>query len=174
MCPTLATVDSNSPSSLSKSSSEIVINGVSTRALIDSCSTDSFIYPRLMKSLYLPKYPEHRDITMAQSSLSARTLGFWTVDLGGKQYSKICLSILPGLCADLLLGLDFQKQHPSVIFHHGGPQAPLEVCGLSMLKVGPPDLLLIWLLTVTQLPQSRGGVVMMTGSLLTLRLNVYW
>ena len=45
-----------------------------------------------------------------------------------------------GLCADLLLGLDFPKQHRSVIFHHGGPQPPLEVCGLSMLKVGPPKL----------------------------------
>ena len=62
-----------------------------------------------MKSLNLPKYPEHRYITIAQSSLSARTLGFCVVDLelGGKQYSKIPLSILPGLCADLLLGLDF-------------------------------------------------------------------
>ena len=141
MCPTLATVNSNSPSSLSKSSSEIVIKGVSTRALIDSCSTESFIHPRLMKSLNLP-YPEHRDITTAQSSLSARTLGFCMVDLelGGKQYSKIRLSILPGLCADLLLGLDFQKQHQSVIFHLGGPQPPLEVCGLSMLMVGPPEL----------------------------------
>ena len=78
---------------------------------------------------------------MAQSSLSARTL-FCTVDLelGGKQYSKIRLSILPGLCADLLLGLDFQKQHQSAIFQHGGPQPPLEVCGLSMLKVGPLEL----------------------------------
>ena len=62
------------------------------------------------------------------------------LELGGKQYSKICLSILPCLCADLLLGLDFQRQHRSVIFHHGGPQPPLEVCGLSMLKVGPPEL----------------------------------
>ena len=86
MCPTLATVNSNSPSSLSKSSSEIVINGVRTRALINSCSTESFIHPRLMKSLNLQKYSEHRDITMAQSSLSARTLGFCMIDLelGGK------------------------------------------------------------------------------------------
>ena len=52
--PTLATVDSSSLSSLSKSSSEIVINGVSMRALIDSCSTESFIHPRPMKSLNLP------------------------------------------------------------------------------------------------------------------------
>ena len=35
----------------------------------------------------------------------------------------------------LLLGLDFQKQHQSVIFHHGGPQSPLKVCGLSVFEV---------------------------------------
>ena len=142
MCHTFATVDFNLPSSLSKSSSEIVINGVSTRALIDTCSMESFIHPWFMKSLNLPKYPKRRGITMAQSSLSARTLGFCKVDLelGGKQYSKIHLSILPGLFADLLLGLYFQKQHQSIMFHQGGPQPPLEVCGLSMLKVGPPEL----------------------------------
>ena len=26
------------------------------------------------------------------------------------------------------------------IFHHGGPQSPLEVCGLNVLKIEPPDL----------------------------------
>ena len=30
----------------------------------------------------------------------------------------------------------FSEEHQSGIFHHGGPQPPLEVCGLSMLKVG--------------------------------------
>ena len=71
-----------------------------------------------MKSLNLPKYPEHMEITMVQSSLPAGTLGFCMVDLelGGKQYTKIRFSILPGLCADLLLGLDYQKQHQSIIF----------------------------------------------------------
>ena len=79
---------------------------------------------------------------MVQSSLSAKTLGFCMANLTleGKQYTKVCLSILPGLCADLILGFDFQKQHQSIIFHHGGPQLPLEVCGFSVLKVEPPDL----------------------------------
>ena len=62
------------------------------------------------------------------------------LELGGKQYTKIRLSILLGLCADLQLGLDFQKQHQDIIFNNGGPQPPLEVCRLSMLKVGPPEL----------------------------------
>ena len=61
---------------------------------------------------------------MAQSSLSAKTLGFCmaNLELGSNQYTNIHLSILPGLYAYLHLGLDFQKQH------------------LSVLKVEPTDL----------------------------------
>ena len=95
-----------------------------------------------MESLDFSKHPEHMNIAMAQSSLSAKTLRFCMANLtlGGKQDTRVCLSILPGLCEDLLLGLNFQKKHWSVIFHHGGLQSPLEVCGLSVLKVKPPDL----------------------------------
>ena len=79
---------------------------------------------------------------MAQSTLSAETLGHCLVnlELDGKTYSNLHLSILPGLCSDLILGLDFQKQHQSISFHHGGPKPPLVVCGLTTLKVEPPDL----------------------------------
>ena len=79
---------------------------------------------------------------MAQSSLSAKTLGYCIADLelGGKIYSNLHLSILPGLYLDLILGLDFQKQHQSVSFYHGSPEPPLVVCGLSTLKVESPDL----------------------------------
>ena len=61
---------------------------------------------------------------MAQSSPSAKTLGFCmaNMELGGNQYANVLMSILPGLCADLLLRLDFKKHHQSVISHHGGPQ----------------------------------------------------
>ena len=48
------------------------------------------------------------------------------------------MSILPGLCADLILGLDFQSQHTSVVFHYGGSEPQLSVCGFSTLKVDPP------------------------------------
>ena len=89
--------------------------------------------------------------------------------LGGKQCTNVRLSILPGLCADLILGLDSQKQHHSVIFHHGGPQSSLEVCGLSVLKVEPPDLFAN--LTSDSHPPTHGGATMLTESLLTLRFD---
>jgi len=53
---------------------------------------------------------------MAQSSLSAKTLGRCVTDieLGGKTYPNVQLSILSGLCSDLILGLDFQSQYQRV------------------------------------------------------------
>ena len=57
MYPTLATATSDIPSTLMKSSCEVTINGVNTRALIDSCSTESFIHPHLADTLRLQKYP---------------------------------------------------------------------------------------------------------------------
>ena len=139
---TLAAIPSSTPPTLLKSSSKVTIDGVSARALIDSCSTESFIHPHFAETLNLQRYPDPRDISMAQSTLSAKTLGHCIADLepGGKTYSNLRLSILPGLCSDLILGLDFQKQHQSVSFHHGGPEPPLIVCGLTTLKVEPPDL----------------------------------
>ena len=140
--PTLATVPSAAPPTLQKSSTKVVINGVSATALIDSCSSESFIHPDLVDTLNLPKHPACKSISMAQSTLSAETLGHCIVslDLDGKTYSDLHLSILPGLCSGLILGLDFQKQHHSVSFHHGGPKPPLQVCGLTTLKVESPDL----------------------------------
>ena len=48
-------------------------------------------------------------------------------------------SVLPELCAELILGLDFQSQHKSVIFEHGSKPS-LSVCGLSSLIKDPPQL----------------------------------
>ena len=78
----------------------------------------------------------------AQSSLSAQTLGYCIVDLvlNEKLYPKFCMLILPGLCSDIFLGLDFQSQHQSVSFQHNGPKPPLTVRGFSVLMVKSPDL----------------------------------
>ena len=47
--------------------------------------------------------------------------------------------ILPDLCADLILGLDFQSRHKNVVFNYGGPEPPLSVCGFSTLNISPPE-----------------------------------
>ena len=56
------------------------------------------------------------------------------------KYQGFKLSVLPELCADLILGIDFQSQHSSVVFHYGGSEPPLSVDGLSTLNVDLPEL----------------------------------
>ena len=56
------------------------------------------------------------------------------------KYQGFKLSVLAELCADLILGIDFQSQHSSVVFHYGGSEPPLSVYGLSTLNVDPPEL----------------------------------
>ena len=56
------------------------------------------------------------------------------------KYQGFKPSVLAELCADLILGIDFQSQHSSVVFHYGGSEPPLSVYGLSTLNVDPPEL----------------------------------
>ena len=46
---------------------------------------------------------------------------------------------MPGLCADLILGLDFQSQHSNVTFCYGGSEPQLALCGFSKLNIEPPE-----------------------------------
>ena len=56
------------------------------------------------------------------------------------KYQGFKLSVLPKLFADLILGIDFQSQHSSAVFHYGGCEPPLSVYGLSTLNVDLPEL----------------------------------
>ena len=122
----------------------VSINGFMAIALVDSGSSESFIYPKLVESASLFVYPTTSTISMATSSLETKVNGFCLVDLKlGRLYRNLHLlhlSVLPELCADLILCLDFQSQHKSVIFEHGGSKPSLSICGLSSLNMDPPQL----------------------------------
>ena len=138
--PTLATV--GAPESLSKSSGTVTIQGLEVKALFDSGSTESFIHPRLVERVALTVQPSSGTVSMATSaSRTVSITGTCVADLSyqGRKYADYKLSVLPGLCADLILGLDFQSQHSSVTFHYGGSEPPLAVCGFSKLNIDPPE-----------------------------------
>ena len=101
MAPTLATVPVGTPTSLSKSSGTVDIEGIQVKAIFDSGNSESLMRPK---------------------------------------YQAFKLSVLPELCADLILGIDFQSQHSSVVFHYGGSEPPLSVYGLRTLNVDLPEL----------------------------------
>ena len=85
--------------------------------------------------------PVVSQVAMATSSLSTKTEGSCSVTIKyqGQTYKEFHLSVMPGLCSDLILGLDFQSQHDSVTFKYGGTKPPLSVCSLTTLNIEPPS-----------------------------------
>ena len=63
----------------------------------------------------------------------------YDIPLPRKTYKDFRLSVMPGLCSDLILGLDFQAQHDSVTFMYGGTELLLSVCSLTTLNIEPPS-----------------------------------
>ncbi|XP_048582652.1 uncharacterized protein LOC125561897 [Nematostella vectensis] len=140
--PILATLTANPPKSLSKSCGVVNIQGLQVKALFDSGSSESYIHPSLVEQASLTVQPSSSTVSMATSSTGAiKVSGTCTVDLTyqGRRYEGLKFSVLPGLCADLILGVDFQSKHESVIFQYKGSEPPLSVCSFSTLNVDPPE-----------------------------------
>ncbi|NRB15973.1 MAG: DDE-type integrase/transposase/recombinase [Rhizobiales bacterium] len=121
---------------------EVKINGKPVRGVADSASSYSFMHPACSKSLNLKVFPAHDRISMASKSLTTEVTGYCIVTLKVKdeEYDNFKFLILPNLCTNLILGLDFLCLHESITLKYGGSQPPLTVCGLSTLKVNPPSL----------------------------------
>ena len=110
---------------------------------MDSGSSQSFINPQLMELHGLPVYSSSGTVCLASASQSTQIQGYCTVNLAlmGCQYNNVHLYVLPSLCADIILGLDFQTERQSVNLNYGGKEAPLNlVCELSSLNVKSPEL----------------------------------
>ncbi|XP_015749527.1 PREDICTED: uncharacterized protein LOC107329347 [Acropora digitifera] len=109
------------------------------QALFYSGSTESFIHPNLVRRTGLTVRPAGGAVSMASTALSATVTGTCTTNFEyqNQKYTNVHLSVLPMLCADLTLGLDFQSQHESITFQYGGSEPPLSVCGFSTLNMDP-------------------------------------
>ena len=60
---------------------------------------------------------------MASDKLTARVVGKVCNNrlLQGRDYSNVMLNVMPGLCADVVLGEDFLRPHKEVVIKLGGP-----------------------------------------------------
>ena len=140
--PALATVQTVAAKTLSKACVDITINDKQIKALVDSGSSDCFIHPHIVQSLRLQKHDTNEHVSMATSSLTAKMPGYCIADikLNDTIYENVKLFILQDLCADIILGQDWQEQHESVTITYGGPVSPLKLCNLTTLNVPPPSL----------------------------------
>ncbi|XP_076052612.1 uncharacterized protein LOC143032026 [Oratosquilla oratoria] len=143
--PTLLTLAATFPKNLSHAATDITVNGHSLKALIDSCSSDSFISEKVAQKLKLTVVLASKEISMASASLNTSSPGYVMVDLGhvNQNYPCVQLGVLKDLCCDVILGHDFQKQHESVTFQYGGNKPSLRVtsnCALATADIEEPSL----------------------------------
>ena len=79
---------------------------------------------------------------MATKDLEAQVSGFCvtTIIVNNKTYPIIKLHIFPNLCADVILGQNWQALHESVTFKYGWSKPEVEVCNPMALHVSSPPL----------------------------------
>ena len=78
---------------------------------------------------------------MASTSLCSKIMGMCgvNIELNKIRYENMKFKIMKDLCADVILGLDFQPQHESVTLMFGDMKEPLIISGLTILKTEPPS-----------------------------------
>ncbi|XP_055862342.1 uncharacterized protein LOC106074444 [Biomphalaria glabrata] len=127
---------------LGKSTSLILLNGVPLKALIDTGSCESYVAARVARNHKWPIKISVDRIFMASTHLSRVTEGhiFATIQLKDEKYENIKLSLLDGLCSDVILGLDFISLHENLQIPFSGKRPPLCVSTLRPAKVEAPSL----------------------------------
>ena len=116
----------------------VVLNNLPMQALIDTGASDSFINETIAKESNLNFFGESSRVSMASEVVTAPILGKTTVNLSvkGQNYADIVLCVVPGLCADVVLGQDFIRLHDELIIKLGGPRKTLlidkdRICSVS-------------------------------------------
>jgi hypothetical protein len=135
--------DCNNPSVKSAMIS-IEVNNMTLSALVDTGSSNSFISKATAKTLGVRIRPSRSKVSLA-STATATTIGDCTVSLQheGVTYNNFTVSVLPEVCADIILGHDFLNKHSALnmTFGGGGSNKPaLKICNLAVANVPTPDL----------------------------------
>ena len=142
--PTLAasSISSASPGGLSKATLKGEVNGQSVDMLIDTGSSQSFISLQLVKKHKWKMFQATGEVLMASTAHASKVHGYCvvTIQLPEHAYSNVKLTVLPDLCADVILGHDVLNQHASVEIPFGGSRPSLTVCGLATMAVPLPTL----------------------------------
>ena len=136
--------DGCSPHPLSESMENVKINGHPLKCVADSASSSNFIHPACAEDLKLPLTPivHNYEVGMASKSLKVNATSYCDVNLKIKDriYKDLRLYVLPHLCTNLILGLDFLTKHKSVTLNYGGNHPAISICGFSKLKTEPKSI----------------------------------
>ena len=127
--------------SLKKAQITVQVHNLQLNALVDTGSSDSYINSQIATEYGWKVIPSTCSINMASTSLTKKTQGHCIVPLSynGRMYTQK-LSLLPDLCADVILGHDFLGKHSEVNFPFDGPQVSLKILGVAAANVEAPSL----------------------------------
>lgn len=131
--PSLCAITAACPPSLNHASLPVLVNGMKLTALIDSCSSNSFISEKAFHVLNIPLKPSNKKVSMALTSMESYIIGHCNLNVvvSGQTYDKVHFDILKDLCSDIILGYDFQKQHQKLTFCLGGTKPDLVVSTIN-------------------------------------------
>ena len=129
-------------SSLDRAIVDIQVNNVPTQALLDTGSSETFISKQFAESCRFKLYPTTGSVAMASTSYHTQISNYCLAKLNflGHQYNNVKLTVLPDLCATVIVGHDLLKQHSELSFSFGGPKPPITVSYLAPAKIEPPPL----------------------------------
>ena len=100
------------------------INDTEVNCLLDTGASGNFMSEDTAKSTKVKLHGKPYKVSMATNKLSANVLGQAITDIKvlGRTYFNISFGVVPFLCADLILGQNFLKQHKEVVFQLGESQ----------------------------------------------------
>ena len=135
--PNLCSLSAAYPGSLLPASLPISVNGTRLTALVDSGSSESYMNSFICIKLNLDVYPTSHQVQMASTSMKTKSTGFCLVDIHihKSKYDAIRLNLFDDLCSDVILGLDFQRQHQRLIFQFDGERPDLIVSNDKICSV---------------------------------------
>ena len=135
-------VTAAAPFCLRNAITTIFVNNVSLEALFDTGSAESYISADIVRKYNWKVFGSKHVISMASTNFCSQTLGhiFVSVILNDSSYHNVKLSLLPNLCADVLLGHDFLNRHQKFETSFSGQRPPLSVCTLSPARIESPSL----------------------------------
>ena len=136
-----ATHTASATNNLKKALISVMVKKVKLKALVDTGSTDSYIDSSIVEKYGWKIIPSSLSINMASTSLTKKTQGHSVLPLiiKDRHYTQK-LSLLPDLCADIILGHDFLCRHSEVSFPFDGDEDPIKILGVAAANVEAPSL----------------------------------
>ena len=116
-------------------------------SLLDTGASDNFVDKKAAESLGLKPRGGTLVVSMASGKLNAPILGqiSGNLEIQGRNYFDVTLSVVPDLCSDIVLGQSFKNKHKEITFKLNGAQEGLVIqnpvrCGVATSNVKSPRL----------------------------------